>query len=92
MYVDGNLMADIRRRMLYTLVAAVEAIFVIMGLPKLMLHQCAVALDKWLMLEVYTIQILLGLLWNTCDTAVSIAPDFRMETVMLLQHTWHDSR
>ena len=75
MYVDGNLMADIRRRMLYTLVAAVEAIFVIMGLPKLMLQPCDVALDKWLLLEVHAVQIPLGLLWNTHDTTNSIIPD-----------------
>ena len=61
-YVNGNLTADIRHRIPYALSAAVEAIFVTMGLPKLMLHPWVVALDKWLMLEVHTIQIILDLL------------------------------
>ena len=88
-YVDDNLMADIRRRMSQTLAAAVEAIFVIMGLPNLALRPCAVALDKLLLLKVNAVQILLGLPWNTQDMTVSITPEFRMETVHLIQHTWH---
>ena len=56
------------------------------------LRLCAIALDKWLLLEVHTVEILLGLLWNMRDMTVSITPDFRMETVHLIQHTWHDGR
>ena len=58
----------------------------------LMLHPCTVALDKWLLLEVHVIQILLGWLWNMRDITVSITPDHRMETVWLLQYTWYDVR
>ena len=85
-------MADIKRRMSQTLAAAVEAIFVTMGLPNLALRSCAVALDKWLLLEVNAIQILLGLLWNTRVMKVIIALEFKMETVHLIQHTWHAGR
>ena len=53
------------------------AIFVIIGLPMLMLRPCAVALDKWLLLEVHVIRILLGWLWNMRDMTVSITPDHR---------------
>ena len=59
-----------------TLAAAVEAIFVIMGLRNLALPPCAVALDKWLLLKVNAIQILLCLLWNKKDMTVSITPEF----------------
>ena len=91
-YVDDNLMADIRRRMSQTLAAAVKAIFVIMGLPNLALRPCDVALDKWMLLEVNAVQMLLGLLWNTRNMTVSITPEFRLETVHLIQHTWHAGR
>ena len=76
----------------HTLLAAVEAIFVIMDLPKLTLLPYTVDLDKWLLLEVCAVQILLGLFWDTRNMAVSITHDFRVETVWLLQHTWHDDR
>ena len=85
-------MADIRQRMSQTLAAVVKTIFVIMGLPNLALHLSAVALDKWLLPEVNAIQILLGLLWNTREMTVSITPEFRMETIHLIQHTWHAGR
>ena len=91
-YVDDNLMANIRHRMSQTLAAVVEAMVVIMSLPKLALCPCAIALDKWLLLEVHVVQILLGLLWNTRDVTVSITPEFRIETVHLIQYTWHDGR
>ena len=45
-YVDGNLMADVRHRMRFTLAAAIKAIFTIMGFPCLVLRQCALALDN----------------------------------------------
>ena len=83
-YVGDNMMADIRRRLVQALVAAIEAIFVIMGLPNLALRPCAVAMDKWTKLNVHAIQILLGLSWNTRDLTVGITPGFRNETVHLV--------
>ena len=86
------MMADIKRRLIQALVAAMEAIFVIMGIPNLLLRPCAVAMDKWLKLNVHVIQLLLGLSWNTCELTVGITPEFRAEVVHLLNATWHDSR
>ena len=37
-YVDDNLMADIRRRMPPTLAAGADVIFTIMGFPNLLMH------------------------------------------------------
>jgi len=91
-YVDDNLMADTRRRLPQTLAAAIEAIFVIMGQPNLALRKCAVAMDKWLKLEVHAVQVLLGLLWNTRDMTVGTTPMFRSETCELLQSAWHEGR
>ena len=47
-YVDDNLMADTKCCLPFTLAAAIEAIFVIMGEPCLLLRPCAAAMDEWL--------------------------------------------
>ena len=91
-YVDNNMVADIKRRLIQALVAAIDAIFVIMGIPNLLLRPCAVALDKWLKLNVHAIHILLGLYWNICELTVDITPEFRAEMVHLLNTTSHDNR
>jgi hypothetical protein len=91
-YVDDNLMADTRERMPFTLAAAVEAIFVIMGFPRLLLRPSAVAMDKWKLLMVSPIQILLGLLFNTRDMTVGVTPAYRMETCHLMKTRWHSER
>ena len=70
-------MADIKGRLIQVLVAAIEATFVIMGIPNLLLRPCAVAMDKWLKLNVHAIQILLGLSWNTLELTIDITPEFR---------------
>ena len=91
-YVYGDLMGDVRRRLPYTLVAAIESIFVVLGLPALVLRPCALALDKWKLLHIHAIQTLLGLTWNTRDMTVGIIPEYRSETVHLLATTWHEGR
>ena len=85
-------MANIERRLACVLVMAIEAIFTAMGVPNLLLCPCAVAMDKWVNLNVNAVQILLGLLWNTRDLTVGIIPQFRLETVHLLHSVWHDGR
>ena len=57
-YVDENLMANIAHRLRHTFASAIEAIFVIMGAPNLMLRPCVVALDKWVKLHVCVVQVL----------------------------------
>ena len=87
-YVDDNLMADILSRMNMTLAAAIQTIFVVMGFPALAFRQCAVAMDKWSLLVVSPIQVLLGLLFNSRDMTVSVTPKYRLETLELLETTW----
>ena len=91
-YVDDNLMGDVQSRLPYTLVASIESIFVVLGLPALVLQPCALALDKWKLLQIHAIQTLLGLTWNTRDMTVGITPEYRAETVHLLATTWHEGR
>ena len=53
---------------------------------------CTVAMEKWTKLYVHAIQVLMGLLWNTCKLTVGITPDYQVETVNLLCNTWHGGR
>ena len=91
-YVDDDLMGDIRRRLVHTLAAAIQSVFVIMGFPETFLQPCTMALDKWKLLSINPILIVLGLLWNTRNMTVGITPDYRKETIHLLRNTWHEGR
>ena len=52
-YVDDDLLLSLsRRHMELVLAALIEAFFVIMGTPDTTLHQCPLAMDKWLDLVV----------------------------------------
>ena len=44
-YADDNMMVDIKYRLIQALVAAIKSMFVIMGLPNLLLRPCAVVMD-----------------------------------------------
>ena len=85
-------MADIKHRIIQALLAAIEAVFVIMGVPTLLLRPSAVTMDKWLKLKVRVIQMLLGLSWNKHDLTTGITSDFGTEVAHLLKPTWHDGR
>jgi hypothetical protein len=65
-YVDDALLLGLsRRQMELKLAALIEAIFVIMGTPDTTVHQCPLALDKWLELIVASRQRMLGLVVDT---------------------------
>ena len=92
-YVDDNfLMTDINRRLARALVAAIKAIFTIMGVPNVLLRPCAAGMDNWVNLNVNAMKILLGLLWNTRNMPVGITLQYRLETVYLLHIVWHEGR
>ena len=91
-YVDDNLMADIRSYMPQVLASAAEAVFDIMGWPVLKLRQSALAMDKWVQLHVSHACILLGLYFNTREMVVGISDEYREATLDLLTNTWHRGR
>ncbi len=57
------------------LATLIEAIFVIMGKPDTTVHQCPLAMDKWLELVNAPKQRMLGLIIDTNYLTVSILPD-----------------
>ena len=91
-YVDDNLLADVRAGMFRTLAAAAQAIFTVLGFPAVAIRQCAVALDKWKELFVSYRLILLGLEFNTREMTVSIPHAYRLEVCELLNTHWHGGR
>ena len=91
-YVDDNLLADVRAGMPLALAAAAEAIFVVLGFPALAVRQCAVALDKWRELFVCYKLVLLGLEFNTRSMTVGIPDSYRQEVCDLLNNHWHEHR
>ena len=74
------------------LAAAAEAIFTIMGVPMLRLHQSAVAMDKWCLLVVSHCLILLGLLFNTRKMNVGVTEEYRKEVLDFLDRTRYPGR
>ena len=91
-YVDDNLLADTPPCMLATLASGIDAIFKVMGYPAIEIRPCALALDKWEMLIVSHVMVLLGLVFDTRRMTVGITNDFRKEVLDLLTNTWHASR
>jgi hypothetical protein len=92
-YVDDALMFGWRRtHMEMTLAAMIEAIFVVMGEPDTTLRQCPLAMDKWRVLIVKTVQVMLGLIIDTNRLTVAIPPHYIAEVRKLLNSTWHVDR
>ena len=91
-YVDDDLIADIRTGMLLALAAAFEAIFLVLGFPVLAARQCAVALDKLRELFVSHKAVLLGLEFDTRAMTVGIPDDYRQEVCSLIRRHWHEGR
>ncbi len=91
-YVDDDLLAEIRPCMPQALVSAFEAIFTVMGRPEPIRRPIAVAVDKLKELFVSYCQILLGLEINTRAMTVGISPQYRAEVLHILQSTWHSGR
>ena len=91
-YVDDNLIADIRRRMLFALAAAIESIFTNIGRPLIHMRQCAVALDKWCLLFISHRQKLIGLIFDTRKMTVGTPDDFRQEVLDLINSDWSNRK
>jgi hypothetical protein len=88
-YVNDALMLALSRcHMELVLAALIEAIFVIMGKPATTVHQCPLAMDKWLELVVAPKQRMLGLLIDTINLMVVIPPDYVAEVLNLINTTW----
>jgi hypothetical protein len=77
-----------RGHMEQVLAALIEAIFA----PDMTVHQCPLAMDKWLELVVAPKQRILGLIIDTNNLTVGIPPDYVAEVLNLISTTWHSHR
>ena len=86
-YVDENLLCDLRLRLRQALASAIEASFDVMGRPLLHIRQCAIALDKWTKLVVAHRLVLLGLVFDTRTMTVGITDEYRAEVLHMI-NSW----
>jgi hypothetical protein len=89
---DALMLAMDRAHMEMVLAAAIEAIFVIMGEPKIVVRQCPLAMEKWSELIIGPMQTMLGLIINTNKLTISIPYKYLKEVLNLLNFTWHPNR
>jgi len=89
---DGFAIGTSVPHMKQTLAALIEAIFVVLGIPEIVIRQCSLALDKWVMLIVGPIQTFLGLTVDTNRMMVSIPRQYIEEVLVILNETWHAGR
>ncbi len=72
--------------------ALIKEIFVVMGKPFTTVRQQPLAMDKWEVLIVGLVQMMLGLVKNTFKLTVGI-PDTNVgEVLLLLNNTLHPDR
>jgi hypothetical protein len=92
-YVDDALMLALNiDHMKMVLAATIEAIFVVMGKPDVMVRQCPLTIDKWLELVIVPNQTMLGLIINTNRLTIVIPAKYLQEVLNLLNSTWHPNR
>ncbi len=89
-YDDDALMLALNvDHMNMVLAATIEAIFIVMGEPDVVVRQCPLVMDKWLELVIGPKQTMLGLIIDTNRLTVAIPPKYLQEVLKLLNSTWH---
>jgi hypothetical protein len=89
-YIDDALMLALNAdHMNLVMAAMIEAIFIVMGEPDVVVRQCPLAMDKWLELVNSPMQTMLGLIINTNRLTVANPPKYLQEVLKLLNYTWH---
>jgi hypothetical protein len=89
-YINDALMLALNTDHMKTVLAAtIEAIFIVMGKPDVVVRQCPLAMDKWLELVIGPKQTMLRLIIDTNRLTVAISPKYLQEVLELLNSTWH---
>ena len=90
-FVDDNLMADVADHIRHTIVASIEALFILLRRPDTHERRLALSLEMFIKSACSYKRVQLGILINTRDMTVSIPPDKRQALWTELQH-WHKHR
>jgi hypothetical protein len=77
-------------RMVRLLMAIIEAIFLVCGVPDTSVRQCPLSFKKWDELAVGPRQIVLGLVFDTNSMTVAITPEY-LQQVRNLLNNWDSS-
>jgi hypothetical protein len=91
MFVDDNLMANIRALMKQTMAASIESLLIILGFSETEKRRFALSLDKYFKTKCSYEREQLGLLVNTRDMLVSLPADKIKKLIKTLSH-WHSGR
>ena len=91
MYVDDNLIAEVRGRMKQAMSASIEALFILLGYPEPERRKNAVCMEKYLAAMCSYEKAQLGIRINTRDMVVGM-PAVKLDKLKTeLQH-WHKKR
>lgn len=91
-FVDGNLLADIKERILPALACGAEALFILLGELNESIHKSPLSMDKHHESLCSCSRKQLGILINTRSLTAGITPEKRKELLDLLSSTWHPKR
>eukprot|EP00957_Ditylum_brightwellii_P146796 11175529-Ditylum_brightwellii.AAC.1 len=91
MYVDDNLIADIRPRMMQAMSASSEALFILMGYSEPHRRRNAVCMEKYLAAQFLYIKKQLGNRLNTRSLVLGLMADKKIDMTSELQH-WHKKK
>ena len=91
MFVDDNLIAEIKSRMKQAQAASIESLFILLGRPEPEFRKVAVCMEKFVQSLCSHERVQLGLLVNTRKMTVSLPPDKVAKLIRELKH-WHSGR
>lgn len=91
MYVDDNLMADIKHKLIPALAASIESLFIILGFPDEEHRKNCLSIDKYIMSMCSFIRVQLGILLNTRTLTINLSDKKRSKALATITH-WHGKR
>ena len=91
-YVDDNLLAEVKKFMPQAIAAAIEAIFVLLGSPDLEVREMALSYKKFQGMLVSHQRTQLGMAIDTRKMTVSVPLSYLDQVRLLLRSHWHIHR
>jgi hypothetical protein len=92
-YVDDIMQAAVTRHwIIKSLVATIDAIFTVCGVPDIDVRQCRLSLEKWLELILGWHQTILGLVVDSNRLTVGISDEYLKQVCELLKCKWNPNR
>ncbi len=92
-YVNDIMQAAVTKKLIIkSLMATIEAIYTVCGVPDIDVRQCPLLLKKWFKLVLGWCQNILGLVVDSNRLTVRICDDYLKQVCKLLNCKWHPDR